>query len=916
MGREVRPLALSIFDMRIYFLFALLLFSVFVNAQKKNGLDVYDLRSENHTDPIGIDAEQPRFSWKLSSTQEDVMQTGYEIRISKDIKFKTFIPVTSASSGQSILVPYQGKGLEPLTRYYWRVRVKDNKGNQSAWSKTAFFETGFLTGAWQAKWIDPEKEISEKESGPPTLLRKEFKVDKRIRSARYYITSRGLYLAYLNGKLITDKVFTPGWTVYNKRLQYQVFDVTSLLAPGMNATGIELAEGWYRGELGWVNNRALYGKRLGVLAELHITYTDGTKEIVASDDSWKATDLGPIRFSGIYNGETYDARMELQGWSSSGFNDGNWWNAKLSENQQQALTWQQGAFVGRIQEITPVKIFRTPKGELVADMGQNMVGRVRLTVKGDAGSTVSITHAEVLDKQGNFYTENLRAAKQLLQYTLKGGNTGEVYEPHFTFMGFRYIRIEGFPGELKPEHVKGIVIHSEMKPTSAFETSHPLINQLQHNIVWGQKGNFLDVPTDCPQRDERLGWTGDAQAFVRTAAFNMDIQAFFTKWLKDVEADQYANGAIPFVVPDVLRNNATSAGWADAAVIAPWTIYLCYGDSKLLEDQYGSMKKYVEYIRKQSGDSMIWKRGSVFGDWLYYKPEFFNHTTADGHTDLDLISTAFYGYSTSLLAKSAAALGKKDDEIEYRNLFNKIQEAFNREYVSPSGRVYSGSQTGYVLALMFDLLPENKRLNAAKYLAEDIRARGNHLSTGFLGTSYLPHVLSMYGQEAVAYDLLFQETFPSWLYPVKMGATTIWERWDGIRQDSSFQDKGMNSFNHYAYGAVGEWMYRRVAGIETDEQKPGYRNFRLQPSPGGKFSFVKASFESAHGQIRSEWEIKDGMMNYFVKIPANTTADIRLPKAAGKAITMNGKPLAGSRQDGEHVTLAKGSGEYKFTWAW
>jgi alpha-L-rhamnosidase len=328
------------------------------------------------------------------------------------------------------------------------------------------------------------------------------------------------------------------------------------------------------------------------------------------------------------------------------------------------------------------------------------------------------------------------------------------------------------------------------------------------------------------------------------------------------------------------------------------------------------MKKYVEYIRRQAGDSMIRKRGSVFGDWLYYKPEFFNHTTPDGHTDLDLISTAFYGYSTSLLAKSAAALGKKDDEVEYRNLFHKIQEAFNREYVSPSGRVYSGSQTGYVLALMFDLLPENKRFNAAKYLADDIRARGNHLSTGFLGTSYLPHVLSKYGQETVAYDLLFQETFPSWLYPVKMGATTIWERWDGIRQDSSFQDKGMNSFNHYAYGAIGEWMYRRVAGIETDDQKPGYKNFRLQPSPGGKFSFVKASFESAHGQIRSEWEIKDGRMNYFVKIPANTTADITLPKAAGKAITMNGKPLAGSRQDGEHVTLAKGSGEYNFTWAW
>jgi alpha-L-rhamnosidase len=902
--------------MRIYFLLAVILFSVSVTAQKKNELATYDLRCENHSDPLGMDAANPRFSWKVSSTQEDVMQTGYELRVSKDSKFKNSIPVNDASSGESILVSYAGKPLEPLTRYYWQVRIKDNKGNQSQWSKTAFFETGFLGMPWPAaKWIETEKEVSDKQSPAPTLARKEFKVGKRIASARYYITSRGLYIAYLNGKPITDKVFTPGWTAYQKRLQYQVFDVTSLLSQGVNTTGIELAEGWYRGELGWVNNRALYGKRLGLLAELHITYTDGTKDVVATDESWKATDQGPVRFSGIYNGEIYDARLEQVGWNSNGFNDGNWWNVKMSDNQQQALTWQQGAYVSRIEEITPVKILRTPKGELVADMGQNMVGRVRLTVKGDAGATVNITHAEVLDKQGNFYTENLRAAKQLFQYTLKGVGE-EVYEPHFTFMGFRYIRIEGFPGELKPENVKAIVIHSEMKPTSSFETSSPLINQLQHNIVWGQKGNFLDVPTDCPQRDERLGWTGDAQAFVRTAAFNMDIQAFFTKWMKDVEADQYANGAIPFVVPDVLRNNGTSAGWADVAVIAPWTIYLCYGDKRILEEQYASMKKYVEYIRKQSGDSMIWKRGSVFGDWLYYKPEFFQHTTPDGHTDLDLISTAFYGYSTSLLAKAAGAIGKKDDEMEYKALFNKIRDAFNREYVSASGRVYSGSQTSYVLALMFDLLPESKRQNAASYLVNDIKNRGNHLSTGFLGTSYLCHVLSRFGHDAVAYDLLFQESFPSWLYPVKMGATTIWERWDGIRADSSFQDKGMNSFNHYAYGAIGEWMYRKVAGIETDDQKPGYKSFKLEPVPGGKFSFVKASFDSPHGEIRSGWEIRDGVINYTVKIPANTTADIRLPKAGGKTVSMNGKPLTGLRQEGEHASLSKGSGEYSFTWAW
>jgi len=454
-----------------------------------------------------------------------------------------------------------------------------------------------------------------------------------------------------------------------------------------------------------------------------------------------------------------------------------------------------------------------------------------------------------------------------------------------------------------------------MTPTLSFETSHPLINQLQHNIVWGQKGNFLDVPTDCPQRDERLGWTGDAQAFIRTAAYNMDIQSFFTKWLKDLSADQYANGAIPHVVPDVLRNKQTSAGWADVAVIAPWTIYTSFGDKRLLKEQYPSMKKFVEYIRGVAGSSMIWKGGSVFGDWLYYHPELFNHTTADGHTDRDLIATAFYAYSTSLLAKSARVLGNQADAEEYGKLFEQIKEVFNKEYVSPSGRVYSGSQTSYVLALHFDLLPESVRMRAAEYLADDIRSRGNHLSTGFLGTPYICHVLTRFGQSDVAYKLLFQETFPSWLYPVKKGATTIWERWDGIRQDGSFQDKGMNSFNHYAYGAIGEWMYRVAAGIDFDEHNPGYKHIYLHPYPGGAFTWIRSGFQSKYGEIRSDWEIKDGQINYTVVIPANTRATITLPKAAAKVVQLNNKIVQGVVK-GESMELERGSGKYVFKYAW
>lgn len=895
--------------MKINMLVAALLLTLASYAQKSS-LIVQDLRCENQVNPLGMDERHPRFSWKISSDQNEVSQTSYHLKIT-DAKGKVEGDF-EVSSDQSVDVT-PALSLKPHTRYYWQVQITDNKGQRSEWSKPSFFETGFLSGNWTAKWIDPEQTIDPKNSLPPVLVRKEFTAKKKIATARLYISSRGLYLAQINGKPVTSYVFTPGWTSYNNRTQYQVFDIQSLLTPGANAIGVALAEGWYRGALGWGDNRNLYGKKLGLLAEVHLTYSDGTREIFATDESWKATDKGPIRMSGIYDGEIYDARMEIKGWDKPGFADKDWWNVSLSSTPTQALTWQQGAFVKRVEELKPIKIFHTPKGELVADMGQNMVGRMKIRVQGPAGTKVKITHAEVLDKDGNFYTENLRAAKVALEYTLNGSGVEE-YEPWFTFMGFRYVKLEGFPGDVKPEQLTGIVIHSEMDPSLQFETSNELINQLQHNIVWGQKGNFLDVPTDCPQRDERLGWTGDAQAFIRTASYNMNVQAFFTKWLKDLAADQYENGGVPHVIPDVLRNKQTSAGWADVAVIAPWTIYTSFGDKRLLEEQYPSMKKFVEYIRGVAGSSMIWNGGSVFGDWLYYHPELFNHTTADGHTDHDFIATAFYAYSSSLLAKAAQALGKEQDATTYRKLFEQIKEVFNKEYVSPTGRVYSGSQTSYVLALHFDLLPESVRMKAAEYLANDIKARGNHLSTGFLGTPYICHVLTRFGQQDVAYKLLFQESFPSWLYPVKKGATTIWERWDGIRADGSFQDKGMNSFNHYAYGAIGEWMYRVAAGIDFDEKQPGFKHVVLNPHPGGAFNWIKSSYNSKYGEIRSDWELKDGQIHYSITIPANTTATIVLPKAAGKSVMMNGAAINGQKQD-DDLVLTKGSGKYVFQYA-
>jgi alpha-L-rhamnosidase len=626
--------------------------------------------------------------------------------------------------------------------------------------------------------------------------------------------------------------------------------------------------------------------------------------------------------SDIYDGEIFDANKKLTGWDIPGYIDSKWEKVIIG-NHPFNLIASEGSQVKKIQEIKPIKIFRTPKGSLVADMGQNMVGWVRLKVSGPKGTVIKVRHAEVLDKFGEFYTANLRSAKAQFIYTL-AGNGEEIYEPRFTFMGFRFVEVTGFPGTLTPDNLTGIVVHSDMEQTGTYECSNLLINQLQHNIVWGQNGNFVDVPTDCPQRNERLGWTGDAQAFSRTAAFNYNVSPFFTKWLKDVAADQKPGGEVPDVIPDILnpqnaKTASPSAGWGDVSIIVPWTMYIVYGDKRLLETQYPSMKRWIEYIRNKSGDSYLWKGGSKYGDWLFYHPQVNNHTAADGYTEPDFIATAYFAYSTSLLAKAAKELGKTDDEKNYTALYNKIRDAFIHEFVTPAGRVGTCSQTSYILALKFGLLPEDLKEKAAKFLVDDIRNRGNHLSTGFLGTIYICHELTDAGYTNVAYDLLLQETYPSWLYPVKMGATTIWERWDGQKTDSTFQDEGMNSFNHYAYGAIGDWMYRVSAGIE--EMKPGYKEILIQPHTTKNLSYAKASFESSYGTIASGWTRKDGKIIVHVIIPANTKATVMLQVDGPAKVTENGHSLLQvdsnsfiieETKEGKAIGLKRGSGEYSF----
>ena len=892
--------------------------------QNISSLKLENLRVEYKVNPMGIDEPQPRLSWQIVSAERGVVQKAYQIRVAattSDLGQNDIWNTGKVVSDQSIHVVYQGPALPSRQRFYWQVRVWEGDDKPSAWSAPAFWEMGLLQPSdWPAAWIQPDMAEDLTKPQPCPLLRKEFSIQGAIKSARVYATCLGVYEMELNGQRIGDQVFTPGWTSYDTRLQYQAYEVTSQLRPGKNAIGVILGDGWYRGHLTWDMRRNVYGDKLALLLQLHLVYENGGTQIITTDASWKAS-TGPILSSDIYNGEIYDARLEKQGWSEPNFNDTDWAGVKIVEPGKTILIASAGPAVRKIQEIKPVAVIKTPAGEIVFDLGQNLVGWVRLKVQGQAGATVTLRHAEVLNKDGNFYGENLRKAEQKIQYTLKGGSL-EVYEPHFTFQGFRYVRVEGFPGEPKLENLTGIVIHSDMTPAGSFECSHPLINQLQRNIQWGQKGNFLEVPTDCPQRDERLGWTGDAQAFCRTAAFNFEVAGFFTKWLKDLAADQKQNGSVPFVIPDVLRRGQEtgggSTGWADAATIIPWTMYLCYGDRRILENQYESMKAWVEYMREQAGEDYIYNQGFHFGDWLAYSTS--NPDYPGATTDKDLIATAFFACSTGLLLKTARVLGKKDDAAKYSALLEKIKPAFQQEYVTANGRLASNTQTAYALALAFDLLPSEKPAAAAERLANEVNVFKNHLTTGFLGTPHLCHSLSHNGHLEAAYALLLQETYPSWLYPVKMGATTIWERWDGIKPDGAFQDAGMNSFNHYAYGAIGEWLYRVVAGIEIDPEQPGYKHILIQPQPGGNLTYARASLLSMYGKIESAWQIAEGRFSLAVGIPANTRATVRLPTAQLEKVMESKQPLnqaAGvlsARQNGAAVVVEVGSGSYLFAY--
>ena len=882
------------------------------------------LRVEYLMNPIGSDVVQPRLSWRIASARRNTMQAAYQLQVDTSEASLTrganlLWDSRKVVSDASVFVDYAGPPAVSRTRYYWRVRVWDTSGRASPWSPVAFWETGLLQPAdWTARWIGPPATSSDSLPSPSPLLRRAFRVDDPVRSARLYVTSLGLYELYLNGQRVGDQFFTPGWTSYRRRLQYQTHDVTALVRPGANAVGAMLGDGWYRGNLGFFGQRNLYGRSLALRAQLEIRYASGRIERVVTDGDWK-TSTGAVLASDIYGGETYDARHERTGWASAPYDDHEWGAVVVVDPPPAALVASVSPPVRRVRELRPVKISRAPSGETLFDLGQNFTGWARLSVRGPAGTTVTLRFGEVLDRDGNLYTANLRKAGQTDRYTLSG-KSREVYEPHFTFHGFRYVAVAGLPGPPDSSTITGIAVSSDLAQTGRFETSDSLLNQLQRNIVWGQRSNFLDVPTDCPQRDERLGWTGDAQVFARTAAFNMDVSGFFAKWLGDVAADQDPSGSVPWVIPNPLGGDSTNfagtAGWSDVAVIVPWTMYLTYGDRRLLERQYPSMRAWVDYAQRRAGTDLIWRPGWQFGDWLALHSDDPSYPGAT--TGTDLIATAFLAHSTDLVARTASVLGHADEAASYRARFQAIRDAFNREFVSSTGRVGENTQTAYALAIAFDLLPDSLVSSAAGRLAHDVESREHHLTTGFLGTPYLLHVLDATGHVEDAFALLTQRTYPSWLYPITRGATTMWERWDGIRPDSSFEDPGMNSFNHYAFGAVGDWMYQNIGGIDVDPAAPGYLRSRIAPRPGAGLTSASASLETVYGTLVSAWRLDRQRFVLDVTIPANTSAEVTLWDARLDQVREGGFPLnardgvRAAHQRGKDVVLDLGSGRYSF----
>jgi len=894
------------------------------------------LRVEYLENPLGIDERRPRLGWRIESAGRGTRQTAYRILVATERSLLDDDNGDAWDSGtvaseQSEHVEYAGKELQSRQRYYWKVKIWNQNGEPSEWAYGSWSMGLLRRDEWKGKWIGlksdivPNKEVQK----PSVYLRTTFDVSKPVKRATMHATALGLYVCHINGSKVGNYVFSPEFTDYNTRVYYQTFDVTGMLRQGGNGIGITLGQGWYAGFVGLYDFQK-YGTDPFALLQLNIEYEDGSSSFIATDESWKAS-CGPIVSSDLIMGETYDARLETVGWNEFGFRDSGWLEPSVNFDYKGYLDAQCGPDIQVTLKLKPRKITRMAPRKYIVDMGQNMVGRIVLKLPENAewGNRMTIRHGEVLTREGELYTDNLRNTKQLDVY-IANGSGNETYAPTFTFHGFRYVEIDGYPGDLREDSLIGEVIHSAMDVTGHIETSDAMVNRLFGNILWTQRGNFLSVPTDCPQRDERAGWMGDAQIYSFTASFNMEVASFFKKWMIDVEDAQKPTGAFTDVSPHLPYSTISayplvgSSGWADAGVVIPWNMYRIYGDRRILERHYDAMSRWIRYNEMMHPRHIRWNRPQ-YGDWLSLPTadlvdEKHGNTRygAFSTTPLEVFGTAYYAYVVGMMQDIAAILGKTEDERKFARLHEEIKSAFNREFVSEDARIKGNTQTAYAMALFMDLLPEDKREQAARHLVGRIEIEDWHITTGIHGIRFLLPVLSEYGYDDVAYRLLQQDTYPSWMYTIHEGATTIWERWDGWTEEKGFQNTLMNSFNHYALGAVGEWMYRYMGGIYPAE--PGYKKIVVRPRIHERLRKADVSYRCIKGLIESKWEMTEkGELEMEVTIPPNAVGEVFVPLKYGAAIAESGVPAERAEgvlllsRDAENAVYQCQPGTYRFT---
>jgi alpha-L-rhamnosidase len=882
---------------------------------------VENLRCEYRENPLGVDVPKPRLSWILESEIRGERQTAYQILVASSAQNLSLSKWDLWDSGKVISdetcsIECGGSAHISRQQCFWKVRIWNQENQVSAWSTPAFWSTGLLKPSdWEAKWIglDEQPALGPDQTATPRYLRKDFIVAQKMRRATIYATALGLYELRLNRQRIGDALLTPEWTDYRKRIQYQTYDVTPLVHEGANAFGAILGNGWYCGHWQmWKDKlQTIYGSQPFLKAQLEIEYADGSRQVVGSDGSWRGTTDGPLRSSGIYEGETYDARKEMPGWDAAGFDQKSWEAITVSNPQAGELVWQRSEPICVTEELRPVSIKEPKPGVFVFDLGQNMAGWCKLHLNEPASTMVTLKFNEMLNPDGTVYMDNLHAGhlshgdRQMIRYTCRGG--GEVFETHFTYQGFRYVEVTGLSSPPEKDLLVGRVFHNSFQRVGAFTCSNKLLNRLALNIQWSQRANMMGVPTDCCQRDERCGYTGDMNFFMPTAIYNFDVAAFFSKWLVDVcEDSQMPDGHFADHAPTFGPGNGWNVGWSDAGIICPWVYWQTYGDTRMIREHYPAMQRFLSLLKNTSKDDLHGGRVGN-GDWL----------NLSGGADKVVIGTAYDAFDFQLMADMAQAIGKEQDAADYRERAAKIKEAFARAFIDADGRIKNSSQTGYALAFTMGLVPQELKSKMTERFVEEIQKHDWHLATGFIGTPRLLPALHLAGRDDIAYKLLLNETYPSWLYQVKLGATTMWERWNGWTPEKGFAGEGMNSFNHYAFGSVGQYLYSSVGGIQSGG--PGYKIIRIEPTIGEGLTWAKASYDSIHGRIVSDWKLQEGKLLLDVTIPANTTATISIPAASIQSVTESGTPITKDRgitlvkMDGDRVIISVVSGVYHVT---